>query len=609
MSKREQPTGQATFRITIHEDGTSNLDATMRQNIHDYISRLYPDTGVGTMTGTWRDIEAERPVLKAVEGIFPKSSSRTSTRGQASDEHSLERDIAQELAVEVYKKKLIKFEVDTLPEYHREVIKLFSEYHAMLDTKSRSKLSELHPDEYKEILEQRHGERLWSMVIDTLIAGSTHDALEVNRRIAKNKYYSFKWQSGESFVNFRLRFEETLRRYEAAGNPKISEEEVARDYLWAADPTKFSSARNMLLNRKGPDGKKVLLPTTLAEMHTVLKDHIPEYTSKKSEHSADPLAFVYQMSTSKESSSSRSNDAKPAKAEQPTADAKGEGSRKKRGNRGKGGKKDNPATPKDPEKKTEKKTDGGDKKQDVRCNICKDLGHFARDCEFKKAVEDAVAEAKLAVKKKDKQTPSRSKSTAFAWADHVDDDDDQACLMMRLADDDSDDDDVPSLTPDEDSDDELDADDSGEAIKELSNDAKMLLCNKPLMNKYELGPNDMIMDTGSEISGCNNARVAGVHSVRTSPKPLRINGIAGAARINKVGIKKGFGKFISTQPSQLLYCRSDALRTTVVRLSTPLMKLQLTVHSVCTSLPLKARPIFSNVLPALPYMYGESPEQ
>ena len=56
MSKREQPTGQATFRITIHEDGTSNLDATMRQNIHDYISRLYPDTGVGTMTGTWRDI-------------------------------------------------------------------------------------------------------------------------------------------------------------------------------------------------------------------------------------------------------------------------------------------------------------------------------------------------------------------------------------------------------------------------------------------------------------------------------------------------------------------------------------------------------------------------
>ena len=33
-----------------------------------------------------------------------------------------------------------------------------------------------------------------------------------------------------------------------------------------------------------------------------------------------------------------------------------------------------------------------------------------------------------------------------------------------------------------------------------------------------------------------------MHSVRTSPKPLLINGIAGEARINKVGIKKGFGK-------------------------------------------------------------------
>jgi len=46
MSKREQPSGQPNFRITINEDGTSNLDATMRQNIHDYISRLYPDTEV-----------------------------------------------------------------------------------------------------------------------------------------------------------------------------------------------------------------------------------------------------------------------------------------------------------------------------------------------------------------------------------------------------------------------------------------------------------------------------------------------------------------------------------------------------------------------------------
>jgi hypothetical protein len=544
MSKREQPSGQPNFRITINEDGTSNLDATMRQNIHDYISRLYPDTGVGTMTGTWRDIESERPTLQLAEPAPTKSEKRGSAKSQEASEFEME--ISRNLAVEVYKKKLIKFEVDTLPEYRRDVIKLFSEYHAMLDTKSRSKLSELRPEAYRETLEQRNGEKLWSMVIETLIAGSTHDALEVNKRIAKNKYYSFKWQSGESLVNFRLRFEETHRRYLAAGNPKIDEEEIAKDYLWAADPSKFSSARNMLLNRKGPDGKKLDLPATVADMHGVLKDHIPEYTSKKSELSADPLAFVYQMSTSSNDSTSRHHDNKSAKTDnsKASADAKADDSKKKRGNRGKGGKKVNSRTTSD--KKTDgsdKKTDGGDKKSDLRCNTCKETGHFAKDCPFKKAVEDAVAEAKLASAEKKKDKSTRTKSSAFAWADHVDGEDEDFCFMMRRANDDSDDDDIPSLARDIDSDDELDADDSGEAIKELSNDAKMLLCNKPLMKKYELGPNDMIMDTGSEISGCNNAGAAGVHSVRTSSKPLRINGIAGTARIDKVGIKKGFGKF------------------------------------------------------------------
>ena len=45
------------------KDGTSNLDAAMLQNIHDYVYKLYPQTGVGTKTEIWRDIESERPVL------------------------------------------------------------------------------------------------------------------------------------------------------------------------------------------------------------------------------------------------------------------------------------------------------------------------------------------------------------------------------------------------------------------------------------------------------------------------------------------------------------------------------------------------------------------
>ena len=47
----------------MNADGTSNLDAAMLQDIHDYMSRLYPQTGVGTKTGNWRNIESEKPQL------------------------------------------------------------------------------------------------------------------------------------------------------------------------------------------------------------------------------------------------------------------------------------------------------------------------------------------------------------------------------------------------------------------------------------------------------------------------------------------------------------------------------------------------------------------
>ena len=325
MSKRESRESSSIttpFRIKLNADGTSNLDAAMLQDIHDYMSGLYPQTGVGTKTGNWRNIESEKPQLDEsfiralnISSSAPTSrqenkqgskSGRQSKRGQeeVDDEETgpslaellsssilqsspgLER-LQYDMGVEVYKKKLVKYEVDIKPKYFDEVIQMFSVYHSFLDSSCKNKLDELEPEEYKKVVEERHGEKLWSMVLKVLVAGSTHIEEEVNRRLAKVNYNSLKMQHDVSIQKFKPKFDETYRRYTAAGNPVIPEDEQARDYMWAVDPDRYKSARNMLLNRRDATGKRVPLPVTVSEMHNALKDFIPDTTSKKAEQSTD----------------------------------------------------------------------------------------------------------------------------------------------------------------------------------------------------------------------------------------------------------------------------------------------------------------------------------
>jgi hypothetical protein len=207
MSKRESREASSTtptFRIKLNADGTSNLDAAMLQDIHDYMSKLYPLTGVGTKTGVWRNIEREKPKLdesfiralsvsssaptskqeaKAGSGRSSKLERKEQRRSQHdADDEETEPSLADmlspsissqsvqpsqgierlqyDLAVEVYKKKLIKYEVDIRPKYVEEVIQMFAVYHSFLDSNCKSKLDELEPQGYKDIVEERNGEKL-----------------------------------------------------------------------------------------------------------------------------------------------------------------------------------------------------------------------------------------------------------------------------------------------------------------------------------------------------------------------------------------------------------------------------------------------------------------
>jgi len=552
----------------------------MLQDIHDYMSKLYPLTGVGTKTGVWRDIEREKPKLDEsfIRALSVSSSAPTSKqeakkrkdqrRGQQdADEEESEPSLADmlsssissqsaqpsqgierlqyDLAVEVYKKKLIKYEVDIKPKYVEEVIQMFAVYHSFLDSNCKSKLDELEPQGYKDIVEERNGEKLWSMVLRVLVAGSTHIEEEVNRRLAKVNYHSLKMQHDVSIQKFKPKFDETYRRYAAAGNPAIAEDEQARDYMWAVDPDRYKSARNMLLNRRDATGKRVPLPMTVMEMHNALKDFIPDSTSKKAEQSTDALAFVYHLSAATKPTSDKGGDKRNDSGDKPKKKPK------KNKDKGKGTKGGTSDTSKESKKDQDQKKPRDTNAKSGKCNTCHEEGHYAKDCPFKKQVEEVIAESKAA--------KEHNRHVAFTWAGDstISEHGPYGLMIFR---------DSPLFRKEYYDDDDVVPDGQVQNVSEvidaamdtvssepsvidgLSESAKELMCNSALMNKYGLSPNDMAIDSGSEVCGCRHEdNVEGMQSVAELPTHLSINGVAGSASIKKRGYTPDFGKiFIST---------------------------------------------------------------
>ena len=576
MSKKELSSSSTPFRIKLNADGTSNLDAAMLQDIHDYMSKLFPQTGVGTKTGAWRNIERERPMLdesfiralkiraQSTAATTPKKEDKQQRSGggggrqktqqhQQSNEDGDDSDLLgqsqsissleHELAVEVYKKKLIKFEVDIKTKYLEEVIQMFAVYHSFLDSSCKNKLDELEPEEYKVIVEERHGEKLWSMVLKVLVAGSTHIEEEVNRRLAKVNYNSLKMQRDVSIQKFKPIFEETYRRYAAAGNPVIPDDEQARDYMWAVDPDRYKSARNMLLNRRDPTGKRIPLPTSVIEMHNALKDFIPDITSKKAEQSTDTLAFVYQLSASKSGAATIPSGDKGADKRSDGGEKTKNKPKKGKGKGSKGGTSDKPKEPrKDLDLRKPRDTDGP---KSGKCNTCHEDGHFARDCPFKKQVEEVVAEARAA--------KERGRHVAFTWANDLTSTRPYGLMIFEDAPlfgkehyDDDDvvpDDQVQNISEVMDAATNAEVRDQSSVIDGLSEYARELMCNSALMDKYRLAQSDMVLDSGSEISGCRHEdNVEDMQSVVELTTELNINGVAGSASIKKKGRTPHFGK-------------------------------------------------------------------
>ena len=147
--------GEPAFKITIFKDGTSNLDATMLQNIHDYMSGLFPKDATGTISGIWRNLEDERPVFMVPRLPESESASSSESRGGRSSKGAkkaevegeepgvVPADVAREITIDIYKKQMVKFETETKVEAENHNIQMFSVYHSFCDSKVRGVLKDL----------------------------------------------------------------------------------------------------------------------------------------------------------------------------------------------------------------------------------------------------------------------------------------------------------------------------------------------------------------------------------------------------------------------------------------------------------------------------------
>ena len=500
MSKKDSTSQLERFvgAITINSDGSSNLTSELCQQIEDALVFCFGRYALGAKTGTFLALDKFRPLKEEIND---------------------DEGLTEEVVNSIFKKAVVKFHTETLDEIRTILVRMHAATHSFLDQKAKSRLVELMPENYQKSLIERNGQVFWKLVIDTLASGCAHETEEVNRRFSKVKYYSLRQKPDEKELHvFKLRFDDTYRRYIAAKNPKIDDDEQARDFMWGCDPERYGSARNMLLNRKDVDGARVPLPATVTLMHAALREFIPDRSSKSGKGAAesDSLAFVYVNSADSIKST----------------DTKSEGGRKK--DKKKKDKKTNvttvAATEQNKKEQNKPKTPKSKSCTEMKCHLCDLLGHFARDCPKKEiamaAAKDAIAQDS---KKSKKKEDSKSANTTFAWLQDMEAD----VGFVRANDDDDDDISLGWM---------IHTSTEPRPTVSLSSDARALMSNSTVLTKNNIGSDDLVFDTGSEVTGAPSARVTGVSSVHKSARALQINGVAGGSkRITDKGHLTDFG--------------------------------------------------------------------
>lgn len=452
--KKSDPGVGERIVIELYADGSTNLTRRLWMRISDRLTLLFPRTAYGILNeGGWRDIENEAPKppkrplglrtgytpVKSHEdaesggGASIKQTPKGRSKEKTSEEsiRSAVSELVEEEALASYETQRIiyheelKMYVRDKKEYYLEVIKMHAILHDMLSPEAAEKIEKTENYE-TEIARPRNGEKLCDCIRKVLVVGIVGPSHEVNRRAAEKRWESVCQgkEPEESLTSYKERFNDQYDKFVGAGGTKMEQADLAKRFMWTLDVDRYAEAISSILNDES-GGKP--MPETVEAMcervrkHVTLKPTIK--SSKEKSEESETSRMVYAISKSK--SSAR----KPEKAES-DSDSDEDSARNKR--------------------KKDKKKSGSGKIYDGKmhhgaCHECGEEGHYAADCELRKAFNKVKADykkkktasvisskdsefskqlkdviAELAREREQKKSEVDSKLVQFTWANEED---------------------------------------------------------------------------------------------------------------------------------------------------------------------------------------------
>ena len=406
--KKSDPGVDDRITIELHADGSTNLTRRLWMRISDKLTLLFPRTAYGILNeGGWRNIEEEAPKppkrplgLKTgytpvkshedVESGGGASTRQTPARSKKATEETIRSavsEFADEEALAVYETQRIiyheelKMYVRDKKEYHLEVIKMHAILHAMLSPEAAEKIEK--SENYEtEIARPRNGEKLCDIIRKVLVVGIVGPSHEVNRRAAEKRWESVcqEKEPEESLTNYKERFNDQYDKFVGAGGTKLEQTDLAKRFMWTLDVDRYAEAISSILNDES-SGKT--MPETVEAMCERVRKHVSlkpsTKRSKEKSEESEVERFVYAVTKNK------SDARKPEKGES-DSDADTDSVRNKR-------KKDKWKSESGNSESVSGKTNKNGKTYGA-CHECGEEGHYATDCELRKALNKVKADFK-----------------------------------------------------------------------------------------------------------------------------------------------------------------------------------------------------------------------
>ena len=401
--KKSDPGVGDKIVIELYADGSTNLTRRLWMRISDRLTLLFPRTAYGILNeGGWRDIENEAPKppkrplglrtgytpVKSHEdaesggGASIKQTPKGRTKEKASEEsiRSAVSDLVEEEALANYETQRIiyheelKMYVRDKKEYHLEVIKMHAILHDMLSPEAAEKIEKTENYE-SDIARPRNGEKLCDCIRKVLVVGIVGPSHEINRRAAEKRWESVCQgkEPEESLTNYKERFNDQYDKFVGAGGTKLEQADLAKRFMWTLDVDRYAEAISSILNDES-GGKP--MPETVETMCERVRKHVSLKpiikSSKEKSEESETSRTVYAMTKNK-------SGARKLEIRASDSDSDTDGERKH-------------VRKKDKGKSVSGKNNDG--KTYGACHECGEEGHYAADCELRKALNKVKAEYK-----------------------------------------------------------------------------------------------------------------------------------------------------------------------------------------------------------------------